>query len=350
MKSGKQILVITPGFPSDENDSTCIPALQDYVKALQSNCPDYIISVISLQYPFFKKSYHWNGIQVYPCGGKNGKGLRRLKTWWAAFRYFKKISKANKLDIIHSFWLTEAALLGNLFSSFEQAVHICTLLGQDAKKENKYHRFINKSKVKLVFPSRFCAETYLKHTSYPETKIIPMGVDLKEYSTNQNIEKSIDILGVGALIPLKRFDEFVKTIATLKMDFPSIKTVIIGDGPEKEKLHQEIQKHELQDNIELRGSIPRNEVLQYMAKSKILLHPSEFEIFGAVFAEALNSRMYIVSRKVGIAEESNVWLLANNNEEFVKQIAHILNQAPKADFVNFFDIQDTVKAYIALYQ
>ena len=76
MKSNNHIVFLVPGFPKDENDTTCIPALQLFVRNFNSVNPQLKINVIAFQYPYKKKGYSWNGIKVYSAGGK-GKAADR---------------------------------------------------------------------------------------------------------------------------------------------------------------------------------------------------------------------------------------------------------------------------------
>ncbi len=78
MSSSKQVLIIlTPGFPQDESDSACLPAQQNFIKAINKNYPEIKIIILSFQYPFTKSVYKWNGNAVYAFGGKNRNGLYR---------------------------------------------------------------------------------------------------------------------------------------------------------------------------------------------------------------------------------------------------------------------------------
>ncbi|HET8964144.1 MAG TPA: hypothetical protein VFM99_09615, partial [Chitinophagales bacterium] len=71
----EKILILTPGFPIDEQDNNCIPFIQDYVLALAENIGKENICLISFQYPFVKGNYLWNGITIYSAGGKNRKNI-----------------------------------------------------------------------------------------------------------------------------------------------------------------------------------------------------------------------------------------------------------------------------------
>ncbi len=54
MKYSKHIVILTPGFPKNEQDTTCIPPLQAYVENFTAIHPEIKMSIISFQYPFFK--------------------------------------------------------------------------------------------------------------------------------------------------------------------------------------------------------------------------------------------------------------------------------------------------------
>ena len=55
MKSQNSIVFLVPGFPENEKDTTCIPALQLYVKHFNSVNQYLNIIVIAFQYTYKKK-------------------------------------------------------------------------------------------------------------------------------------------------------------------------------------------------------------------------------------------------------------------------------------------------------
>ena len=115
MSSAKHILFLTPGFPADENDFNCIPPLQEFLLKFRSVYPASKISVISFQYPYQNKQYLWNDIKVNPLGGKN-KIYKKIFLWLRAIRQAKEINLTDNVDAIHSFWLGECAMIGNILS------------------------------------------------------------------------------------------------------------------------------------------------------------------------------------------------------------------------------------------
>lgn len=61
MKLGKNILVLIPGFPKDEDDFLCVPPMQNYFLKYKEICQYTKFTVFAFQYPFEKRDYNWNG-------------------------------------------------------------------------------------------------------------------------------------------------------------------------------------------------------------------------------------------------------------------------------------------------
>ena len=86
----KTVIILTPGFAKDEQDTNCIPTLQQYVSTLSEMRPDIKLHVIAFQYPFKEGHYKWKGIDVYSAGGK-GSLYSRLATWRRVNKELKRI-------------------------------------------------------------------------------------------------------------------------------------------------------------------------------------------------------------------------------------------------------------------
>ncbi len=340
----KHIAILTPGFPENEEDSTCIPALQIFVKAL-AKIKTIKVSVLTLYYPKNKTVYNWNDIQVTALNlppNKSKKIASLFKTW----NQLKQLHKENTIDTIHSFWLGESAFLGHYFSKKNALNHIVTLMGQDAKTKNMFSRFLPLKKMTLISLSRFHQQTFLDNFN-STSKIIPWGLVPKEIE-HHNTKKSIDIIGVGSLIPLKNYSLFIDVILNLKLENPKIKAIIIGDGKEKRNLSAKIKTLKLETNLELLGELSYDDTQALLAKSKVLLHTSDYESFGMVFAEALAKKTRIVSKPIGIANKSDSWYIGNTKEALIKGCKKML-LTPTPQDSKLFDINDTLNAYLKLY-
>jgi len=342
----KHIVFLTPGFAYSEKDSTTIPALQVFLKALKKAKPDIVMTIITFQFPFFKETYNWNGIKVIPLNGNNNK-FKKIVTWRRAFLLLKELHKKSPLTAIHSFWIGECSYIGEKFSLKYGIKHVITAMGQDANSNNRYASRLKKTKCYLVTLSNN-HNKLLSHNYDLKSTVIPWGLDCLSFPVLKKNE--IDILGVGSLNVIKNYPDFVTVISTLKKTYPNIKVEILGSGREEKKIKALILKLELEKNILIRGELPRKQVIEKMAQSNILLHTSTYESFGYVFLEALYSGMHIASYKVGIAEQMYKWHICSTKEEMTQACTSLLKTVVKEKERKLLTTEEkTITSYLNLY-
>ncbi len=351
MKSVKNIVLLTPGFPANSEDTTCIPALQLFVRELKVQYGSYAhIQVVTFQYPFTKGSYVWNGISCFSAGGCNTKFPSRWKTWTAVMKFLKRYHEINPIDIIHAFWLTECALVGRWVSVLTGAKLICHVMGQDVLPTNKYMKYIKLKNAIIIANSQNSANSLKINYKIQSQHIIPFGIEPLDFSEHEsgNI-RVIDVLGVGSISFLKNYSLFVDIFEKLKKEFPYITGKIIGDGPLLEVLKNKIGEKKLKDSLTLTGKLSRDEVLQNMASSKILLHTSGYESAGYVFLEALYSGMKVVSLNTGFLPNVPGAYPCNDNNELFIVMHSLLTYQQEFNRREVPLMVDTVKAVIKIY-
>jgi glycosyltransferase involved in cell wall biosynthesis len=345
----KTLVILTPGFAKDEADSTCIPMQQSFVRLLKEVYPELNITILSFQYPFFKTNYKWFGANVIPFGGRNKGGFSKLLLRRKINTALKKINNENNVTGLLSFWYGECALVGKRFADKHGLKHYCWLMGQDAKEGNKYPRLAHLKSNELIALSDFLQDEFEKNYGIKPQYIIPPGIDTKRFPPAAK-EKDIDILAAGSLIPLKQFEIFVEVIAEIKKQLPGIKAMLIGDGPEKNKLQALVKKNGLQSNITLTGELPHEEVLQRMQRAKVFLHPSSYEGFGVVSIEALSAGCHVISFCKPMKQDIEHWHIVKTKEG-MKQYALDVLQMPNPNHspVIPFLMVDSVKAVVRLF-
>jgi glycosyltransferase involved in cell wall biosynthesis len=317
------LVIVTPGFPKDEVDSTCLPPQQNLVKAINHNFPSAKIIILSFQYPFAKGEYEWNGNTVIAFGGRNMGKLFRVWLWRSVSQRLKKIQHEYTITGLLSFWCGECAFIAGRFAKGSQLPHYCWLLGQDAKKGNKYVPRIDAKSTHYIVLSDFIDAEFYNNYGIRPAQTIPIGIDTKEFAA-EKAERDIDIIAVGSLIPLKRFDIFIEVIAALQKKIPQIRSVLCGEGPEKDKLQHLINSLSLQKNIILAGERPHKEILAMMQLSKVLLHPSAYEGFGMVCLEALAAGCDVISFVQPMKKDIERWHIVKNKEEMIQKSREML--------------------------
>lgn len=278
-------------------------------------------------------------------GGKNIR-IKKPLLWLNVVNSAKAINRKTKIDVIHSFWFGECAMLGNYLSKKMKCPHICTLMGQDVKSTNRYLKRLIDKKIKIVALSENQANDFTKLTNRKVDEIIPWGIGDQPVN---NSERDIDFLGVGSLISLKNYSLLIKTVEEVKKIFPKVSCKIIGDGSELSKLKLLTEDRGLKKNIEFTGLLNRKEIFKLMQRSKILLHPSKFEGFGYVFAEALANGMNIVSFNLGAAQKNIKWFIANDEQDFIVISQKLLSTKLNFEPINLFPLEKTVEHYASIY-
>lgn len=319
------LVILTPGFAADEADTTCLPPQQIFVKALKQAYPDVHLIILTFHYPFRADQYNWFGCEVISFNGKDwGKGFR-LNTWVKVWKKLSVLNKEYNLLGVLSFWLGECALVGQRFAKRHQLKHHIWLLGQDAKAGNRFFKRSQPDGNNLIALSDFVADSFAGSYGIRPQHTIPVGIDVGLFD-NSSTERDIDILGAGSLIPLKQYHLLIETVRLAKLYFPKLRVAICGKGPEEEKLKQLIWQYKLENNISLLGEIPHNEVIKLMQRSRIFLHPSEYEGFGAVIAEALYAGTHVVSFCRPMNGEIKHHHVVNNIDELQKRVIELLKR------------------------
>lgn len=95
------------------------------------------------------------------------------------------------------------------------------------------------------------------------------------------------IVSCGRFIPLKQFDILVKAFESISVQFPDAGLVIIGDGPEREKIEQLIKQLSLEDKVILTGKI--SNPIKWFNKADIGIISSSIEGFPNVLLEMMAS-------------------------------------------------------------
>lgn len=344
----RHIVLLSPGFPAHDTDYACIPPLQAYLPALRDRFPAWKISVIALQYPYRRGAYPWQGQEVHAVGGRNRRWAKPL-TWQRARRILNQLHRRQSVNLVHSLWLREASWLAQRWTQRQGIPTVATLMGQDAGADNRYLRQIDLDTLTVTAISTRAAERYAEATGKSVAQVIPWGIAPQTDPLPKLIERSVDVLGVGSLVPVKNWPRFVRVIAHLADLRPDLRAILVGEGPERNRLEHLIREAGLERNLELRGQLPRPQVLTLMENSRVLLHTAHSEGQGYVFVEALAGGMQVVSTPVGIAADSAKWSVAPDTISLVAAVQQALEYPADHWPRHPFPLAQTVEDYAEIY-
>jgi glycosyltransferase involved in cell wall biosynthesis len=343
------LVILSPGFPENAEDSTCLPAQQSFIRSLNKILPKLKVIILTFQYPHFRSTYEWYGNQVVSFGGMNKKRIHRLLVWLKVWKQLKKINKQENILGLLSLWCTETAFVGKLFASKNKLQHFCWVLGQDARKGNKMVKIINPHPNELIGMSDFLVNEFFRNHGVLPSHMVPNGINPDLFS-EQTSPKDIEIIGVGSLIELKRYDIFISIIRKVTDTFPYLSALLCGDGIQKNKLELQIQNLNLQQNLELIGEISHHEVLKLMTRTKIFLHTSSYEGFSGACLEALYAGAHVISFCFPLKANIDHWHVVSTPEEMIAKTIELLKDS-NSDYKHIlpFKMDDSAKGIMDLF-
>lgn len=152
-------------------------------------------------------------------------------------------------------------------------------------------------------------------------RVIPNGVDLKRYLPREEKEVvSSRLICVARLSREKGLADLIKAFALIHAQNRQARLVLVGDGPERERLEEMVRKSGLAAAVSFRGALPHDEALKEMRAAEIFVCPSLAEGLGIVFLEAQAQGIPVIGTRVGgipdvIQDEQTGLLTPPNNPE-----------------------------------
>lgn len=138
---------------------------------------------------------------------------------------------------------------------------------------------------------------------------------LEHYEKRQNK----NVIAVGRLSPQKNFTSLIRAWALIATQIPDWHLNIVGEGPEREKLQNEIYQLHLKDSVTLKGF--SSEVNKELKESSISIISSLYEGFGLVILEAMAMGLPVISYRFPYGPQDiidhgkNGFLVPNQDEQ-----------------------------------
>ncbi|KAG7879858.1 hypothetical protein KL905_001351 [Ogataea polymorpha] len=278
-------------------------------------------------------------------------------TVFSLFPILRQILIRERIDIVHghgtfSSMCHEAILHANTMGiktvftdhSLFGFADVGSILG------NKLLKFTLTNIGHVICVSHTCKEnTVLRASLDPSSvSVIPNAViadDFKPAEVKPSLNK-ITVVVISRLFQNKGADLLTAIIPRLCSSRPDIHFLIAGDGPKFIDLEQMREKHQLQDRVELIGSIRHQQVRDVMVQGHIYLHPSLTEAFGTVLVEAASCGLLVVTTKVGGIPEvlpNKMTVFADPDEESLVDAVNLAVRKLKENKIDTSSFHEEVK-------
>jgi glycosyltransferase involved in cell wall biosynthesis len=219
-------------------------------------------------------------------------------------------------------------------------------------------RIINRADAILVtsqFDQQLVQDAYNK-VSF----IITPGVDVQTSSDEANEfalpdiyglqQNSKIILAVNFLHPRKRIDLLIKAMPSILEKIPQTKALIVGNGPEKERLEVLSKELKLDKDIIFCGFVSEADLPLYYKSADIYVHTGKDETFGLSVIEALAYGKPVVAVNEGgpretIVHEKSGYLIEANPQALAEKAIVLLQSPEKAHQMGSFGRDFIAKNY-----
>jgi glycosyltransferase involved in cell wall biosynthesis len=165
-------------------------------------------------------------------------------------------------------------------------------------------------------------------------RVVPPGIDQRFHPSGAKSETPL-VVAVGRLMPSKRFDDLIATMAEVRILVPTAELVIVGDGYERPALEEQIASIGAHSWIRLAGRVSDEELLSLYRKAWLVASASVAEGWGMTLTEAAGCGTPSVATDIAGHRDSVApdlsGLLARTPREFTEQIAAVLTNTALRD-------------------
>ncbi len=327
MTTTPKILVLTTTFPRWRGDSDP-PFVFELCRRL---IKDFDITVLAPHFPGSPPEENMDGMRVvrfryffepleklaYGSGGGILARIQNNPAWGllvpflvlgqvlAAVRFLRKEAFA----LIHAHWLVPQALtaviaraLSGRRLSLLATAHGGDLYGLRGRLMDRIRWFVFQHSACVTVVSRAMAWDVVK-VGVPQEKVrvIPMGTDLiNKFCPGRVSRNPKQVLFIGRLVEKKGCRYLIEAWRKVIEADSEARLVIVGDGPEREKLERRGAELKTGDSVRFLGALPQAKLPDLYRSSSVVVFPSvvagggDREGFGLVPVEALGCECAVV--------------------------------------------------------
>lgn len=223
-----------------------------------------------------------------------------------------KVAKEVKLDIVHT--QTEFAL-GVIGKYVAHQLKIPAIHTYHTMYEDYLHYVLNGHLLKpyhvkqftkgylknmkgVIAPSEHVKKMLVRYGVKIPIKVIPTGVDIEIMNEDsvQDIRKELNIsqntpviLTLSRVAAEKKIDHILNVMPQIIEEFPNVKLVIAGDGPDLDVLKEQVERLTIEDYVIFAGPVEHENVGNYYRMADLFVSASDTETQGLTYIEAMAS-------------------------------------------------------------
>ena len=228
-------------------------------------------------------------------------------------------------DIIHAhYWLS--GLIAKQISEEKNIPYVFSSHSLGVFLEGYNKERVDCEKMVMTSSNFVTASSHYEHVmisenyKIDENKIIKItpGLDRKIFTPDLNLPRENIFLSIGRIQEQKRQLETIKFLNNFRKIDNNFLCYFIGGPSGKSgddylaELKESVKEFNLESHVEFLGNLPQTKIKDFMNKSKLLIHTSQYETFGLVAIEANSMGVPILSINTG----SLIEIIENNKNGY----------------------------------
>jgi glycosyltransferase involved in cell wall biosynthesis len=164
--------------------------------------------------------------------------------------------------------------------------------------------------------------------------VVPPGVDPR-YTPGGTRSETPLVLGVGRLVPVKRFDRLIRAVVAARSSAPDLELVLVGTGPDREDLEALIRDLGAEGYVRFAGRVDDDELVDLYRQAWMVASTSVREGWGMTLTEAAACGTPAVATRIAghvdAVAEGRSGLLADDDAGTARAIARVATDADLRD-------------------
>ena len=200
--------------------------------------------------------------------------------------------------------------------------------------------FVVRSADTLVVPSKYMARIVKNWRVHPNrVQLIYNGVEEFKETGNKSVLRGLLrfqgklLITIGRLVPWKGFAALIDLIPGLQKEFPELKLLVIGAGPDMESLEKKTTELGLSDNVIFAGEVERDVLIRYIRVADVFILNSRYEGLSHQILEVMAVGVPVITTAVGgnpevIEDGKNGYLVRPDDRDLITmRISSLLKDA-----------------------
>jgi len=219
------------------------------------------------------------------------KGLNRLSAYFTSYKFIKKILIEYKIDI---------AFVYSIVNNIKGTIRACNELNipiihrtfdvvHEIIVEKYMSNFVRKMekesypKLDLVIANTPFMKTWAEEMGAKNVIVIPQGVDtniMKNLPKDKELQKKYNIndndkvvMYLGSILSHSGLDVIFNDMGKILKEIPEFKLLVVGDGPDLERLKQQSKQLGIYEKIIFTGFVPYKEVPRFCSLADLCINP-----------------------------------------------------------------------------